>query len=192
MGVPTLQAPVSCNVSENDGDVAVSWMRADQDGGDGFVLRRSRDGGQFWWAARTGTVTTWTDSHVSEGPQYSYTVEAIGGGDRTAATPCSPSTITVGGGGAGPLVPASCAVELDLGGVRVSWTNAAGNESDAIIIYRSRNGGQLFWAGRATAPASEWLDANVTSGFNYHYEVRSRLGTTFSDPRGCTPNQISP
>jgi len=185
-------APSSCTATVVNGSVRLAWNRVANDSATGFVIRRSRSGGTYWWAGRTGVATTWTDSNATSGASYSYTVETLAGNDRSGTRTCSPNPIVVVAGGGGAAQPASCSVAVVNGNVRVTWTRGDGDEGTSAVIRRSRDGGQFYWANRTVTPASTWTDSNVSAGAAYRYTVESRLGNASSAPRTCTPNPIRP
>ncbi len=183
-------APSSCRVSLSGNSIQVSWTRAANDNAERFVVRRSRNGGNFFWANRTNAPgTAWTDTNTSPGSSYRYTVETQAGGNRSTTRSCTPNPIVAGGG---PARPASCSVSVVNGSVRVTWVRGANDAGDSAVVRRSRNGGSFFWANRTSAPATSWTDSNVSSGSAYSYTVESRSGGTSSATRTCSPSPVRP
>ncbi len=87
--------PANCSVSIVNGNIRVTWTRAAGDAGTSMVVRRSRNGGAFFWANRTNApATTWTDTNVAAGSDYRYTVESRLGNTSSATRTCTPNPIT--------------------------------------------------------------------------------------------------
>jgi hypothetical protein len=189
-GGVTVSAPTACTVTESNGAIDVSWTRAANDGAVDFIVRRSRNGGAFSWAARVvAPGTDWTNTNVSAGSSYTYTVEARQGSEVSAATTCSPDPIVFGAGSA-PVAPTACTVTEVNGDVAVSWVRAANDNADRFIVRRSRDGNNPSWAARVNAPGSAWTDTNVLAGPAYGYLVETHAGNERSVGTTCTPNPI--
>ncbi len=185
-------APASCSVVNDGGGVRVSWVRAGSDNAESFVVRRRRGNGSFFWAARVNAPgVTWTDSNVAAGASYTYTVETVGGGSRSATTTCAPSPIVVNGGaGNTPVAPASCSVVNAGGGVRVDWVRAGSDNAESFVVRRQRGNGSFFWAARVNAPGVTWTDSNVAVGASYTYTVETVGGGSRSATTTCSPAPI--
>ncbi len=182
-------APSACSASLVNGNQArVTWTRAANDNASRFVVRRSRNGGQSFWAGRVDApATTFTNTNLANGSTYTYTVETLSaGGDRSAVRACSGSVLA-GNGGPTAVAPASCSVTLINGNqARITWTRAASDAATAFVVRRSRNGGQSFWAGRVDAPATTFTNTNLAAGATFTYTVETLAGTARSAPRTCT------
>jgi len=179
-------APASCSVSSTNGAINVSWSRAANDSATGFVVRRSRANGGYFWAARTGNAsTTWRDTGVTAGQQYRYRVETQSGNAISAPRACTPSPISPSTANASPGRVASCSVTAVGGSLRVNWTRAANDNAANFVIQRSRNGGTYFWANR-TGVTTSWTDSGVDDQSSYLYRVFTRSATSSSTARWCT------
>jgi hypothetical protein len=191
VGGVAVAAPTECTVTEADGGIDVSWARAVDDRAVDFVVRRSRDGGASSWAARVAAPgTAWTNTNVSVGSSYSYTVQARQGSSVSTVTTCAPNPIVFGAASA-PVAPTRCIVyEID-GALRLVWVRADNDNADRFIVRRSRDGNALSWAARVDVPRRSWNDTNVVAGPGYSYVVETHAGAERSVATGCTPDPIS-
>jgi len=82
--------PTSCTVSMVNGNPRITWIDAPGDSGTSIVIRRSRDGGLYFWATRVmDPAVTWTDTTANSRFDYSYTVESRLGRISSSSTPCT-------------------------------------------------------------------------------------------------------
>ncbi len=185
-GAGTPVAPANCSVSRSANSATVTWTRAASDNAGSFVIRRSRDGGQFFWAGRVNVpATSFSNSGLSSGSAYSYQVQT-----RNSANQLSAVRNCSGGGGGGPstpVAPSSCSVSRTGNTASVTWSRAANDNADSFVIRRSRNGGQFFWAGRVNAPATSFSNDSLSSSSTYTYQVQTRNSASqLSSPRDCS------
>lgn len=181
-------APVSCTATRSGNTVVVTWTRAANDNGSAFVIRRSRDGGAFFWAGRVNApATSFTNGNLSGTSNYTYQVQSRNSANQLSAT--RNCTSGGGGGGGNPVAPASCSVTRTGNTAVVTWSRAANDNASAFVIHRSRNGGSFFWAGRVNVPANSFTNGGLSSTSNYTYQVRARnSASVLSSPRNCSTN----
>jgi hypothetical protein len=77
----SVTAPVSCWAARTGGRTfKVTWTKANggNDGAVRYVVRRSRNNSQFWWAARTGSGPRQVWNTAGQRGTYKFTVEAHG------------------------------------------------------------------------------------------------------------------
>jgi len=190
--------PASCSVANANGGVRVNWTRAANDRATNFVVRRKRGNGGVFWAAKVGSgTTTWNDSGVVAGANYTYTVETLAGSARSSTRTCSPAPIVVSdaGGGGAAVKPAACSVALVNGNVRVTWTPANGRTATRYVVDRARNNyTNFFWAAATGSAGRTWTDTNVVrnQGQRYTYRVVAVNGSNRSNPKWCSPVPIVP
>ena len=154
-------APTSCSVS----GAVVSWTTVAQDNADDYVVERSRNGGNFSWAARVAN-TSWTDTNQQPGNNYVYRVRARRGSTYTSRTVCT----AVGGGGA-PVAPTACSAN----GNTINWVRAANDNATGFDIERSVNGSEMTLVARIGLTTS-WTDNNQAGGNIYEYAVNTVAG----------------
>jgi hypothetical protein len=180
----TAVAPVSCVASQVGGDVVVSWVRAAGDEASRFIVRRSRDGGAFGWAASVNApATSWTNVAVAPAT-YAYRVETVAADNSRATTTCGPNGGVVFGFPA--TAPTSCSATLQGNDVDIDWVRAANDNAEFFIVRRSRNGGPLSWAGRVNAPGASFTNTGLQSG-SYSYAVEAVSADGSRDSRPCAP-----
>jgi len=185
--ITSVLAPSACRVTNSNGNLAVSWTRAAGDNATSFVVRRSRSAGPYYWTNRTNAPgTAWTDTGVTSGASYSYTVETHSGAQRSAPTACTPGSI-VAGAGQGAVAPISCWATRSGSNVNITWSRANADNSASFVIYRARNGGPFNWVGRVDSPTRAWTNTNPGAGtYAYRVETLSTNGSRSS--RDCGPN----
>ena len=127
-------------------------------------------GSRGWTKLTETTGTSVTDTDVSSGVTYTYTVRCVNA-DSTAFTsgflPGKKVTFY-----AAPVVSVSNAAD----GVRISW-NAVNGVQKYRVFYYGVNG----WTRMADTASTSYLDKQVTSGHSYIYTVRglNASGTEF-------------
>jgi hypothetical protein len=156
-GSVTPKAPVSCTVNVGNGTIAVNWQRAANDNAQAFIVRRRRDGGAFFWAARVGATNSWTDRSVSGNSSYEYRVESVNGTRSSAVTSCNSSQSVLAPTG---LRSTSHTRER----VVLNYTTPAG--VGAVEI--ARNGTVV-----ATDNNNWFTDTGLNANTSYAYRVRS-------------------
>jgi len=72
--------------------------------------------------------------------------------------------------------------------IRITWTRAGNDNAEKFAIFRSRNGGQWYWAGVSNGVTTNWTNANVTNPGTYEYRVVTRAGNQSSAAHVCGPN----
>jgi hypothetical protein len=83
------KAVSSCKVTRNGTKLRVTWKRANNDNASKFVVRRSKDfGNYFWAAARKPPATAWADLNVAPG-KYRYTVQVVAANGSKALRHCN-------------------------------------------------------------------------------------------------------
>jgi len=134
-----------------------------------YIARRSRNGGQFWWAGSVGASATVlpTTGPIDPFATYAFTVEAANGALRSEATVCTDAAD-------GPIAPVGCEVSVLNNQPTVSWEPAVADGAIRYIVRRSRNGGQFWWAGSFFAPStSAELTGLVNDNANFRFTVEA-------------------
>ncbi len=188
-GTTAARAPLSCWATRvSDSEVRVTWTRANNDNAANFVIRRSRNGGTFFWAGQpVAPATAFNNTGMNPGT-YSYTVETRNASGASIATTCGPNGgVTLGAAAANPVAPISCwATRVNGGEIRVTWTRANNDNATNFVIERRRNGGSWFWATK-TGGVTAWNNTNMGAG-TYEYRVKAQGGGVNSTNRICGPN----
>jgi hypothetical protein len=155
-GTPTLTA------TPGNAQVALSWT-APANGGvaiSGYTLKRGTT------TIYTGTNTSFTDTSLTNGTAYSYTVFATNGvgNSSTGSASATPRTI--------PTAPTSFAADTaTFGQITLSWALPSSNGGSAIIGYRLRSGttlgsGTLLYEGTGTSYAHTGLSPYTDYSYN--------------------------
>ena len=143
---------------------------------DVYKVFREIVGGAFTQiASLPGNATSFDDSNLTPGTNYDYHIEAwniSGAADRTGADlfTVSPAITT--------LAPTA-----GFGQVALAWTAPSGATNMTYNVYRGTSAG-----GEAATPvatgltATSFIDANVTAGTTYWYEVTSVDPASLSTP----------
>ena len=186
LAAPAVLAPSSCStVLVGTDDIDVDWVPAANDQAVSYVVRRSKNAGSFYWAAKVNApATTWTNSSVGIGG-YSYTVEAVGADGSNAMTTCGPAGGVVVAGPAA-VAPVSCSAALAGSDIDVTWVAAANDQAVKYVVKRSKNGGSFYWAAMIPAPGAAWTNTGMAPG-SYVYSATAIASNGSSATTTCTP-----
>ena len=172
-------APLSVTASAANGSVSLSWTVPATDGGSAItsydIYRSTTKGGEGGtpYATPTGTGTSFTDSAVTNGTTYYYTVAAVnsvGVSPQSAEASATPQAPTV------PGAPTGLTATGANGSVSLSWTAPSSTGGSAITsydIYRSTTKGGEGGTPYATptGTGTSFTDSAVTNGTTYYYTV---------------------
>lgn len=81
-----------------------------------------------------------------------------------------------------------CELELNGGDVDVKWTG--NTPADSVVIYRTPQGANRFWRGKALAGDGSFTD--TLDGSNYTYEIVERIGAQFGRVSDCGDIETPP
>ena len=155
----SLATPKISKAESVNGGVKISWNKVK-----GAVKYRVYyKGSKGWTRLADTTSTSYTDSKVSSGKTYTYTVRCI----NSSAT-----KFTSGYDSKGKTVkyisaPKITKAESVNGGVKISW-----NKSNGAEKYRVYYKGSKGWTRLADTTSTAYTDKAVSSGKNYTYTVR--------------------
>ena len=174
----SLATPKISKAESVNGGVKISWNKVK-----GAVKYRVYyKGSKGWTRLADTTSTSYTDSKVSSGKTYTYTVRSI----NSSAT-----KFTSGYDSKGKTVkyisaPKITKAESVNGGVKISW-----NKSNGAEKYRVYYKGSKGWTRLADTTSTSYTDSKVSSGKTYTYTVRciNSSATKFTsgyDSKGVT------
>ena len=178
-----LATPKISKAESINGGVKISWSKVK--GAEKY--RVYYKGSKGWTRLADTTSTAYTDSKVSSGKTYTYTVRCI----NSSAT-----KFTSGYDSKGKTVkyisaPKITKAESVNGGVKISW-----NKSNGAEKYRVYYKGSKGWTRFADTTSTSYTDSKVSSGKTYTYTVRciNSSATKFTsgyDSKGKSVKYIS-
>ena len=194
-------APTGLVASAGDTKVALSWTVPNSDGGSpitGYNIYRSTGpGGEGSTPYATSVSSTFTDTAVTNGTKYYYTVaavNAVGTGPQSGeanATPQPAATV--------PSAPQGLTATGSNGAVQVSWSAPASNGGSAVTSYNVYRGTSV--GGEGSTPVAtgvtgtSFTDSPLTNGTTYYYKVAAvnAVGTgPQSGEATATPQAAAP
>ena len=181
--VKYISAPKITKAESVNGGVKISWNKSN--GAEKY--RVYYKGSKGWTRLADTTSTSYTDSKVSSGKTYTYTVRCI----NSSAT-----KFTSGYDSKGKTVkyisaPKITKAESVNGGVKLTWSKVKGAEK-----YRIYYKGSKGWTRLADTTSTSYTDSKVSSGKTYTYTVRciNSFATKFTsgyDSKGKSVKYIS-
>ena len=155
----SLATPKISKAESINGGVKISWGKVK--GAEKY--RVYYKGSKGWTKLADTTSTSYTDSKVSSGKTYTYTVRCI----NSSAT-----KFTSGYDSKGKTVkyisaPKITKAESVNGGVKISWRKVKG-----AVKYRVYYKGSKGWTRLADTTSTSYTDSKVSSGKTYTYTVR--------------------
>ena len=179
----SLATPKISKAESINGGVKISWGKVN--GAEKYRIYYK--GSKGWTRLADTTSTSYTDSKVSSGKTYTYTVRCI----NSSAT-----KFTSGYDSKGKTVkyisaPKITKAESVNGGVKLTWSKVKGAEKYRVY-YKGSNG----WTRLADTTSTSYTDSKVSSGKTYTYTVRciNSSATKFTsgyDSKGKSVKYIS-
>ena len=152
-------APEISKVESVNGGVKISWNKPN--GAEKYRIYYK--GSKGWTRLADTTSTSYTDSKVSSGKTYTYTVRCISADAKR---------FTSGYNGKGKSIkyvaaPKISKTEATYNSVKISWGKVNGAEKYRVY-YKSRKG----WTRMVDTTSTSYIDNKVSSGKTYIYTVR--------------------
>jgi Fibronectin type III domain len=194
-----LLAPTGLAASGGNGQVALSWTAPSSNGGSpitGYnVYRGTTAGGESGTPVATGvTGTTFTDTGLTNGTTYFYTVaavNAVGVSPQSGEASATPQPTV-------PSAPTGLAASGGNGQVALSWTAPSSNGGAPITgydVYRGTTaGGESATPIATNITTTSFTDTGLTNGTTYYYTVAAvnSAGTSaHSGEASATPSAPS-
>jgi len=163
--------PTGLTATAGDAQVTLAWSAPADDGGSpiiNYTIHRGMAPGTETFLIETGNILIFTDTGLTNGQTYYYTVaakNAISEGPKSEEANATPMTV--------PGAPTGLLATAGDGQASLSWNAAASDGGSAITnysIYRGLiSGGEslLVTIGNLT----NHIDVGLTNGQTYYYEV---------------------
>src|SRR5439155_1623092 len=118
-------APRSLSAVPGDGLIGLTWLAPSSDGGSPittYTFYRGTNSGNQSYSVQVGTVTSYTDTALSNGQRYYYVVTAVNAlGESPPSSEVSAKPATV------PNAPGNLQAIPGNGNVTIQWSGAANN-----------------------------------------------------------------
>lgn len=141
---------------------------------DGFIVERSRNGGNFVQVARTGPATlSYADVEVKPGNSYRYRVRAFNRAGPSAPGGLSGDAVTPASGGTPPAAPTGLTGSAPSASqVTLQWQDHASNEDGFIIEVTAGTGHAWSERGRTGVNEITFSQTGLYSG-TFKYRVKA-------------------
>ena len=179
----SLATPKISKAESINGGVKISWSKVK-----GAVKYRVYyKGSKGWTRLADTTSTSYTDSKVSSGKTYTYTVRCI----NSSATKFTSGYDSKGKSVKYISAPKITKAESVNGGVKLTWSKVNGAEKYRVYVKNGKS-----WKKLADTTSTSYTDSKVSSGKTYTYTVRciNSSATKFTsgyDSKGKTVKYIS-
>ena len=154
-----LATPKISKTENVNGGVKISWNKVNK----AEVYRVYYKGSKGWTRLADTTSTSYTDSKVTSGKTYTYTVRCL----NKSKNKFTSGYDSKGAKATFIAAPKISKTENVNGGVKISWGKSNGAEQ-----YRVYYKGSKGWTRLADTTSTSYTDSKVTSGKTYTYTVR--------------------
>jgi transcriptional regulator CtsR len=165
-------APTNLSATALSGtEIKLTWRdRADNE--TGFRIERKRAGGSYSRIATVGRNTTsYTDTDLTAGTNYSYRIKAYNSTGESAYSNVAEATTGV------PAAPTNLrTVDITSQRVRLTWSDNSSNES-GFKIERKKAGGSYSQIATVGANTVSYTDTGLATANTYYYRVRAYNST---------------
>ena len=160
--------PAPTGLSATGGNASVSLTWSASSGATSYsVYRGTSSGGEGSTAIGTSTGTSYTDSSVTNGTKYYYTVKAVNSAGASGASNEASATPTAGV----PPAPTNLAATGGNATVSLTWSSSSGATSYGV--YRGTSSGGEGSTAIGTSTGTSYTDSSVTNGTTYYYTVKA-------------------
>jgi len=184
---PVPGAPTGLTATAANAQVSLAW--AASAGATSYcVYRGTSAGGESGTAVAMGVVATgYTDTGLTNGTTYYYTVEAVnlggmsGPSNEASATPLPPA----------PAAPTGLTATAANAQVSLSWTASSGATS--YNVYRGTSGGGESATVIGSVTGTAYVNTGLTNGTTYYYTVKAvNLGGTSGPSNEASATPLPP
>ena len=182
-------APTNLQAIPGNGNVSLTWSAPSSDGGSPittYTVYRGTNSGNQSYSVQVGTVTSYTDTGLSNGQRYYYVVTAVNAlGESPPSSEVSAKPATV------PGSPGNLQAIPGNGNVTIQWSGAANNGAPVTNyrVYRGTTSGQTSLV-KTLGNVDTYTDTGLTNGVRYYYRVAAvnRVGEgTKSNEASASP-----
>ena len=160
-------APVTItDIRCTNGAVSLSWKTVP--GADGYRLYRKTGSGKWTTIVSSTTATSYTDTTVTEGKTYTYTLRSVKDGAWSTGYNDTAKSIKVEAAAPEPVTITD--IRCANGAVSLAWNTVPG--ADGYRLYRKTGSGKWTTIVSSTT-ATSYTDTTVTEGKTYTYTLRS-------------------
>ncbi len=175
----TIDSPTSCEATPSGGSINVEWDEVP--GAVDYVIYRAVDGGNQGWRARVAG-STYVDTR-RDGDLVYFVAAKGADGTRSTPTQCGSEPEVIPELSA----PADCSVNIDGTSVEVTWS--AADDAVNYVVYRSFNGGKVWWRGKVSE--TSFNDSNRAGELAYSVLAEDEDGNR-SESATCTTEEEEP
>lgn len=171
----TTDLPEPTNVSptvSNGDDIDLSWTD-NSNNENGFDILREYDNNGYSQIASVGAnVTSYSDTGLLDGEQYSYKIRVFS--DHATSTSTAGSATTTLPAPSGISATADSSDQIT-----VSWTDNSDNTS-SFILYRGTSSGSLSQLTTLSSNTTSYANSGLTDGKEYFYRIEASTEHTTS------------
>ena len=135
-------------------------------------------GGPYNLLATLSATTSYSDTAVSSGSTYFYTVSAVNGVGESAMSAYSGATTLP----AAPTGLTATANRHRAGQINLAWTQSASGNITQNKVYRSTTSGGPYSLVTTLSATTAYTDSGLTSGTTYYYVVTAVTGGGLESP----------
>ena len=183
-GAVYLKTPDSLSALNKADGIELKWNENPK--ADYYVVYRKELGaGNQFTEYAYALENNFTDTNVTDGTMYYYSIQAV---NDSSAGEVIKSAYSVTGLGIVRL-PSTTVTNLEMkaDGVQVSWEKSS--TASSYVIYRSTDGVEWEFAGKADKSVLTYLDKTAPSGKTYYYSVVPCVGDSEGE-KICSENSI--
>jgi fibronectin type 3 domain-containing protein len=164
-------APTELTATLGNAQVVLTWTAPSSSGGSQItnykVYRGTISGGETF-LLKLGKVLTYTDTGLTNGQTYFYTVSAVNAiGEGRQSNEASATPVTV------PSAPLNLAATPGNGNVTLAWDPPASDGGTPILNYTviRREGNGTYQPIAKLGNVRDFVDTGLTNGLTYYYKV---------------------